>query len=100
MSHLQRRYTDFYYREVEKKNFFGKKRKELKKVEYLHLTEKAIQDIEKGMGYPIIRLYPNAVFPCKHEERGFVSQKGKKSNRTHARYKRRNKARIRARKAN
>lgn len=42
---------------------------------------------------------PNPVFPCEHEERGFLSAKGKKSNHTHARYKRRNKARIKARKA-
>lgn len=98
MSHLSRRYTDYFYREVEVKNIFGKKRKQLKKIQYLHLSEKALQDIEKNLGYSLIRSYPYAVFPCQHEERGFLSQKGKKSNHTHARYKRRNKARIRARK--
>lgn len=98
MSHLSRRYTNYFYREVEVKNIFGKKRKQLKKIQYLHLSEKALQDIEKSLGYSLIRSYPNAVFPCQHEERGFVSKKGKKSNHTHARYKRRNKARIRARK--
>lgn len=98
MSHLSRRYTDYFYREVEVKNWLGKKKKQLKKVQYLHLSEKALQDIEKSMGCSILRSYPNAVFPCQHEERGFVSKKGKKSNHTHARYKRRNKARIRARK--
>lgn len=98
MSHLSRRYTDYFYREVEVKNWLGKKKKQLKKIQYLHLSEKALQGIEKNLGYSLIRSYPNAVFPCQHEERGFVSQKGKKSNHTHARYKRRNKARIRARK--
>lgn len=42
---------------------------------------------------------PNAVFPCKHEKRDFLPMRGKKHNRTHARMKRKNKARIRARKA-
>lgn len=98
MSHLQRRYTDFYYVEVEKKNFFGRKKKELKKRYYIRQTEKVLQAQEKELGISIPRMFPNAIFPCEHEERGFVS-KGKKRNHTHARYKRRNKARIKARKA-
>lgn len=98
MSHLSRRYTDYYYVEVEKKNFFGKKKKVLKKVFYIRQSEKVLEAQEKALGISIPRQFPNAVFPCQHEERGFVSKKGKKSNHTHARYKRRNKARIRARK--
>lgn len=98
MSHLSRRYTDFYYVEVEKKNFFGRKKKELKKVYYIRQSEKVLEAQEKALGISIPRQFPNAVFPCQHEERGFVGS-GKKSNHTHARYKRRNKARIKARKA-
>ena len=98
MSHLSRRYTDYYYVEVEKKNFFGKKKKVLNKVFYIRQSEKVLEAQEKALGISIPRQFPNAVFPCKHEERGFVSAKGKKSNHTHARYKRKNKARIRARK--
>lgn len=97
MSHLSRRYTDYYYVEVEKKNFFGKKKKQLKKVYYIRQSEKVMEAQEKALGVSIPRQWPNAIFPCQHEERGFVS--AKKSNHTHARYKRRNKARIRARKA-
>ena len=98
MSHLHRRYTDFYYVEVEKKSFFGRKKKELKKVYYIRQTEKVLQAQEKALGISIPRQFPYAIFPCEHEQRGFVSARGKKSNHTHARYKRKNKARIRARK--
>lgn len=98
MSHLSRRYTDYYYVEVEKKTFFGKKKKETRKVYYVSQSEKVLQAQEKALGISIPRNFPYAVFPCQHEERGFVSAKGKKSNHTHARYKRKNKARIRARK--
>lgn len=87
MSHLSRRYLDYFYRAE------GKGRKEkLVKVSYMKRSAFMEQN-------PMLAVQgPNAVFPCEHEERGFVSQKGKKSNHTHARYKRRNKARIRARK--
>ena len=91
MSHLSRRYTEHYYVE-------GAKGKLVKK-DVLHLNSpKYIANLQAqgivAQPYEI----PNAVFPCQHEERGFVSPKGKKNNRTHARYKRRNKSRIRARK--
>lgn len=87
MSHLSRRYLDYFYREGGK----GKK-EELVKVSYMKRSAFMEQN-------PMLAVQGlNAVFPCEHEERGFVSQKGKKSNHTHARYKRRNKARIRARK--
>ena len=98
MSHLSRRYTDYYYVEVEKKTFFGRKKKEQKKVYYIRQSEKFLQAQEKAHGTSIPRSYPHAVFPCKHEERGFISANGKKSNHTHARWKRKNKARIRAKK--
>ena len=84
MSHLQRRYTDYFYREKGKK---GQKR--LIKVPYLTREEMA----------PMVLPRPNAVFPCKHEKRDFLSKKGKKHNRTHARMKRNRKARIKARRA-
>ena len=87
MSHLQRRYTDYFYREEGK----GDKKK-LIKVPYMTREE-------------FMRMYtmavlpgPDAVFPCKHEKRDFLSKKGKKSNRTHARLKRKYKARAKARK--
>ena len=86
MSHLQRRYTDYFYREEGK----GDKKK-LIKVPYMTLEE-------------VMRMYPmavlpcpNAVFPCKHEKRDFLSKKGKKHNHTHARMKRKHKARMKAR---
>ena len=90
MSHLSRRYTEHYYVEgakgkLEKKDVFNSPK-------YIRLQQ------ERGINAQPYE-FPTAVFPCQHEERGFVSQNGKKSNRTHARWKRRNKARIRARKA-
>lgn len=88
MSHLSRRYTDYFYVERGK----GRKR-HLQKVPYMKQSE-----FQKM--YPMVALPgPNGVFPCEHEQRDFLSKKGKKSNHTHARYKRRNKARIKARKA-
>lgn len=87
MSHLSRRYTDYFYREEGK----GDKKK-LIKVPYM--TREEFMRM-----YPMAVLpSPNGAFPCQHEERGFLPKKGKKRNRTHARYKRKNKARIRARK--
>jgi len=91
MSHLSRRYTEHYYVEGAK----GK----LEKKDVLHLNSPKYIAMQQARGIAAHPYeMPNAVFPCQHEERGFVSSKGKKSNRTHARYKRRNKARIRARK--
>lgn len=87
MSHLQRRYTDYFYREEGKK---GQKR--LIKVPYL-----TREDIMRA-GRMTALLCPNAVFPCEHEKRDFLSKKGKKSNRTHARLKRKYKARAKKRK--
>ena len=94
MSHLSRRYTEHYY--VEGAN--GK----LEKKDVLHLNSPKYIAMQQARGISVQPYYerPNAVFPCQHEERGFVSPKGKKSNHTHARWKRRNKARIRARKQN
>lgn len=87
MSHLQRRYTDFFYREEGK---VGKKK--LIKVPLMTRSEFMRM-------YPMAVLPgPNPVFPCKHEERDFLPKKGKKSNRTHSRLKRKNKARSKARK--
>ena len=92
MSHLSRRYTEHYYVE-------GKKGK-LEKKDVLHLNSPKYIAMQQARGIPLQPYeMPNAVFPCQHEERGFVSPNGKKSNRTHARMKRRNKGRIRARKA-
>lgn len=87
MSHLQRHYTDYFYRE-EGKN--GKK----KLIKVSHLTREEIMRAGLMTALP----GPNAVFPCEHEQRGFLSKKGKKSNRTHARLKRKYKARAKARK--
>lgn len=84
MSHLSRRYTDHFYREVARKSLFGSRTAKLVKVSY-----------RKNTGIEIA----NAIFPCEHEERGFLPKKSKKRNHTHVRYKRRNKARIKARKA-
>jgi len=91
MSHLSRRYTEHYYVEGAK----GK----LEKKDVLHLNSPKYIARQQVQGI-VVQPYemPYAVFPCQHEARGFLSQKGKKSNHTHARYKRRNKARIRARK--
>ena len=87
MSHLQRRYTDYFYREEGKGD-----KKELIKVPYTTREE-------------FMRMYPMAVLPgpyavfqCKHETRDFLSKKGKKHNHTHARLKRKYKARTKARK--
>lgn len=99
MSHLRRRYTDYYYVEVEEKSFFGRKKKALKKVYYNSMSEKVLQAYEKAHGVSIPRERPSAIFPCLHEERGFIPKRAKKRNHTHSRMKRRNKARIRARKA-
>ena len=92
MSHLSRRYTEHYYVKGAK----GR----LEKKDVLHLNSPKnirLQQVRGIAAQPYEM--PNAVFPCQHEERGFVSAKGKKINHTHARWKRRNKARIRARKA-
>lgn len=87
MSHLQRRYTDYFYR-VEKKG----NKTHLIKVPYMKRSE-----FQKM--YPLVPLPgPNAVFPCEHERRDFLSKKGKKHNHTHARMKRKHKARMKARK--
>jgi hypothetical protein len=86
MSHLQRRYTDFFYREV----VSGKKTKWVKT---WYLTRRQFIEL-----YPLVPLpTPNAVFPCRHEERDILPKSGKKHNRTKTRMKRKNKARIRAR---
>lgn len=86
MSHLQRRYTDYFYREEVKGN-----KKKLIKVPYMKRTDFMAM-------YPMAVLpCPNAVFPCKHEQRDFLSKKGKKHNHTHARMKRKHKARMKAR---
>ena len=91
MSHLSRRYTEHYYVDGGK----GK----LEKKDVLHLNSPKYIESQQARGIAVQPLeMPNAVFPCQHEDRGFVSAKGKKSNRTHTRYTRRNKARIRARK--
>ncbi len=86
MSHLQRRYTDYFYREEGKGN-----KKKLIKVPYMKRTDFMAM-------YPMAVLPgPNAVFPCKHEQRDFLSKKGKKHNHTHARMKKKHKARMKAR---
>ena len=90
MSHLSRRYTEHYYVDGGK----GK----LKKKDVLHLNSPKYRRLQEARGFAAPFEMPNAVFPCQHEDRGFLSKKGKKSNHTHARYKRRNKARIRTRK--
>lgn len=89
MSHLSRRYTEHYY---------VKEGKELVKKAVLHTNSPYyIKHLQaRGIAASPTQM-ANGIFPCQHEDRGFVSKK--KSNRTHARYKRRNKARIRARKA-
>ena len=91
MSHLSRRYTEHYYVEG------GKGKLEKKDVQHLNSPKYRRLQEERGIAAQPYEM-PYAVFTCQHEERGFLSQKGKKSNHTHARYKRRNKARIRARK--
>lgn len=86
MSHLQKRYTDYFYREEGK----GEQKKLIK---FPYMTREGFMRL-----YPMAVLPgPNAVFPCKHEQRGFLPKKGKKSNRTHARLKRKYKARAKAR---
>lgn len=88
MSHLQRRYLDYFYVEQGK----GTKKK-LVKVPYMKRKE----FMDK---FPMATLpAPNAVFPCEHEQRDFLPKKGKKHNRTHARMKRKRKARIKAKRA-
>ena len=90
MSHLSRRYTEHYY--VEGKN--GK----LKKRDVLHVNSPKYIRALQARGVPIPPMVmPNAVFPCQHEQRDFLPKKGKKHNRTHARMKRKRKARIKAR---
>lgn len=86
MSQLQRRYTDYYY------VYSGNgRRRELIKVQYLTRNE----FLEKN---PMAVLAgPNPIFPCRHEERDFLPKNGKKRNHTHARMKRRRKARNRSR---
>ena len=99
MSHLHRRYTDYFYVEVEKKGLFGRKTRELKKMYYLRQSEKILAAEEKRLCISIPRIIPNAVFPCQHEERLFLPMNGKKHNTTRSRMKRKNKARIKARKS-
>lgn len=87
MSHLQRRYLDYFYVEQGK----GTKKK-LVKVPYMKRNKFMAK-------FPMAVLSgPNAVFPCEHEKRDFLSKKGKKHNHTHARMKRKHKARMKARK--
>lgn len=90
MSHLSRRYTEHYY--VVGKNG------NLEKRDVLHTNSpKYIRTLqERGIAVPPITM-PNAIFPCKHEKRDFLSKKGKKHNHTHARMKRKHKARMKAR---
>lgn len=90
MSHLSRRYTEHYYVEENGK---------LVKKDVVHVNSpRYIRNLAlRGITAPVAQS-PNAVFPCQHEERGFVSAKGKHTNKTHARWKRKNKARVRARK--
>ena len=88
MSHLQRRYTDYFYVQRGK----GEKAR-LQKVQYM----KRADFIKANPGVPLPG--EDGVFPCQHEERGFVSKKGKKRNHTHRAWKRRNKGRIKARNA-
>lgn len=88
MSHLQRRYTDFFYIEEGKGT-----NKKLIKVPYTTRDEKIKQDMM------VVLPGPNAVFPCEHESRDFIPKKGKKHNHSHARMKRKRKARIKARRA-
>jgi hypothetical protein len=86
MSHLQRRYLDYFYVEQGK----GTKKK-LVKVPYMK-PQKFME-----MHPMAILSGPNAVFPCEHERRDFLSKKGKKHNRTRVRMKRNRKARVKAR---
>lgn len=73
MSHLQRRYLDYFY--VEQGT--GKD-KHLVKVPWMKRKEFM-------MKYPMVVLpTTSAVFPCQHEERGFLPLKGKKRNLLHA----------------
>lgn len=88
MSHLSRRYTNYFYT-VEGKG------RHARLVKTAYLTRQ--QFIEK---FPMTPLPPaSGMFPCEHERRDFLPKNGKHVNRTKARMKRRNKARIRARKA-
>lgn len=93
MSHLQKRYTDFFYIEELKKGPFGRTKRKLKKKWYL--TRKQFIELYPMQPWPS----PNGVFPCQHEERDFLSNGGKKHNTTHRRMKRKNKARIKARRS-
>lgn len=89
MAHLSRRYTDYFYREEGKGN-----KKKLIKVPYMTCEE------FMRMNPMAVLPGPNAVFPFfprKHEKRDFISKKGKKHNHTHARMKRKHKARMKAR---
>ena len=88
MSQLQRRYLNYFYR-VEKKPD-GEK---LIKTSYMKSEE--FQKMYPGVVLP----GPQGKFMCKHEERDFISSKGKKKNHTKTRMKRKRKARIRARRA-
>ena len=85
MSHLSRRYTNFFY--VVDEN--GK----MKQVTCM--SSRLFREM-----FPMATVPgANGVFPCEHESRGFLSSKGKKHNHTHSRMKRRRKSRIRARRA-
>lgn len=88
MSHLQRRYTDYFYAQRGK----GKKAR-LQKIPYM----KRDDFIKANPGFIVPG--ENGVFPCPHEERGYLSKKGRKHNQTHRAWKRRNKGRIKARNA-
>lgn len=92
MSHLSRRYTEHYYVE-------GKKGK-LEKRDVLHTNSPRYLAMLRNKGVfvpPVIN--GNGVFPCQHEDRDFLPKKPKRSNHTHARNKRKFKARNKARKA-
>lgn len=88
MSHLSRRYTDYFYR-VEKR----KKGEHLIKVPYMKRAEFMLM-------YPMATLPgPSAIFPCEHEVRDFLSKKARRGNRAKFRRKNRRNARIKAKKA-
>lgn len=85
MSHLQRRYLDYFYVEQGK----GAD-KHLVKVPYM--TRREFMD-----KHPMVVLPTTSpVFPCQHEERGFLPKKGKKKNMLHASKKAKLKARRKA----
>lgn len=87
MTQLRKNHLDYYYTKDDKG----------KEVQRSFLNKRAAVTAQRsGVAVNVWPYAPNGEFPLlRHDRRGFLPKKGKKRNTTHARLKRRNKARLR-----